>query len=400
MSILPTDLKIGSDFGNTTQRAQNESGDNVQPVGLTKDVVFQLPSKASTIVLVGSLFAAVAGLIINYQQLRVSTDQFVTEMNENRKTRSAQLLTDFYQSLDRFQELKLEIGKTQAGAMRVDEVVVARTGLLLRSLATQESKSQILNYLYNNGYESIFSSALYEAEEARAQFTEIQASYMPKEKVVSRQVNMMSAGAPQKPELALSSVDLSSTVMSGIRFRGTSFKCVDGNRIRFDGGQLDQSNIIDTDMSYAKFNGVSLDNSRIQRSSLSGVMFEGQLPSFVSAEIHNSDLTNIRVNRRLLTNPTEKYDYTDSPGASTSEHKVVAEALSKAKSLYGTQLDSDVVIELQAILGKEGYAELMSVDSVPPGQIKHAGKPFSQLFQENCTVSSAIDFEEQTGGLS
>lgn len=245
-----------------------------------------------------SAVAAMLTVVVSFVSLIKSADQFSNQLDAQKRATSVNIVSDFISTIG-----KSLVGDKQIhGNDRFERLVATRTRLLVRSIEYPDLTNQLIYFLATNDLGKLF---------------EMGAPGEPKHYISLSNINLQGSNIR---DIELSSVELFCANIKNAYFSNVKF---DGGAI-FHNADLSGSNLINTRFLNAHFLWTNLMNLSIELTAKDLDVFNG-------AKILFSNLKGLTIAKVKSSNKK-----------TVDENEELALMLSKAETLYGSQLDDDV----------------------------------------------------------
>lgn len=269
--------------------------------------------------------ATFLGIIFAFWQLSLSVAQFEQQMEEQRKSTSSRLVSDFFKQVGDMAALHSPRGQEEQGnQLEIERFIVSRAQMLLDSQQTTDYRNEIVRFLGSNGYGPLFGS---------------------------------------KPGLESPGINLNGASLRAIRIYGADFSDSNFYCVGFEGANIDKTNFINSDINNSDFSGAEIGLANFSKARLRKVHFNDAtligVPSFEDASIVLSDLTGLRVSASLAQARAEASGDSSVAGVQSASYRYLAELLAKARTLFGTKMDPRLDAALAEQLGPELYQAIV-----------------------------------------
>lgn len=283
-----------------------------------------IPLAAASITAIGTLLTVIIALL----SLVGSASQLQQQLKEQKKATSVQIVSDFMNEVGH----GICVYSTEdIRRKKFDRLVSTRTQLLLDSLEFPELTSQIIQFLANNNYSKLFDHS---QKVIKIENIAVMATDQP--------VSIWANGKKHYSPLFIRNHNLSNQSIFQTSLKCIDITCSNLRSINLSGSDLQGARIVYSDLSNSILSGVILKNAKISwvdfKSSLFGADITG-------AEISFSDLRNIRPANLLEDESKNREKAVDE----------IVKTLIKARSLFGSILDEDVLAQLQTMDGESGF---------------------------------------------
>lgn len=260
-----------------------------------------------------TFFAVVSAVV----SVIFSVNGLKAQLIAQEKATSVQIVSDF------LNEVSHDILNKQDGS-DFDQLLLTRTQLLLDTSKFPELTSQIVKFLGTNGYSNLFDA------------------HIGLERLMS--------GAPVS-FIELNGLEFQNGNIGDIEIKNAVIRCSDFNKATLTNAKLHGATIRSSNFNDAFLFRSELRDAKIEWSNFSGAYLDGA--DFKGSVIALSNLTNIRT----LNDVNDR----------AAEVNALVNILVKAKSLYGSVLDKDVLVALKEKINEsnaEGFKQLYEDISV------------------------------------